>query len=145
MSTSDDHDLNRFIEGQRSTYEHALAELRSGRKRSHWMWYVFPQLAGLGRSATSRYYAIGSADEATAYLEHPLLGPRLIECATAILEIDGRSASEILGSPDDLKLRSCATLFARVSPPGSAFSKVLAKYFGGREDEQTVRLLEPPP
>ena len=123
MSASDDHDLNRFVEAQRSAYENALAAVRSGRKRSHWMWYVFPQLAGLGRSATSRHYAIRNADEANAYLEHPLLGPRLVECAAAVLEIDGRSAYEIFGSPDDLKLHSCATLFARVSAPGSVFSR----------------------
>jgi uncharacterized protein (DUF1810 family) len=141
MSASDDYDLNRFVEAQRSVYETVLGELRSGRKRSHWMWYVFPQLAGLGRSATSRHFAIRNADEAKAYLDHPLLGPRLVECAAAVLEIDGRSAYEIFGSPDDLKLHSCATLFARVSGPGSVFSSVLAKYFGGREDEETVRLL----
>lgn len=141
MPKSDPYDLNRFVEAQRSTYEHALAELRSGRKRSHWMWYVFPQLAGLGRSATSRRYAIADADEAKAYLEHPLLGPRLVECTTAVLEIRGRSAWEIFGSPDDLKLHSCATLFARVSPPDSLFAALLAKYFGGREDDETVRLL----
>ena len=105
------------------------------------MWYVFPQLAGLGRSATSRRYAITSAEEAEAYLRHPVLGPRLIECASAVLEIDGRSAYEIFGTPDDLKLHSCATLFARVSPPDSAFSRLLEKYFESREDEQTVRLL----
>jgi uncharacterized protein (DUF1810 family) len=134
-------DLERFVAAQLPTYDGALAELRAGRKRSHWMWYVFPQLAGLGRSATSRHYGIASAAEANAYLKHPLLGPRLIECVTAVLEIDGRTAYEIFGSPDDLKLHSCATLFARVSPPGSAFSTLLAKYFGGREDEQTVRLL----
>lgn len=134
-------DLERFVAAQRSMYERALAELRSGRKRSHWMWYVFPQLAGLGRSPTSRHYAIASAEEADAYLKHPVLGPRLIECATAVLEINGRSAYEIFGSPDDLKLRSCATLFARISPPGSTFSKLLANYFAGEEDEQTVRLL----
>ena len=103
MSTSDERDLSRFVEAQSSTYERALAELRSGRKRSHWMWYIFPQLAGLGRSATSRHYAIGNADEAKAYLAHPLLGPRLIECATAVVEIENRSAYEIFGSPDDLK------------------------------------------
>jgi uncharacterized protein (DUF1810 family) len=134
-------DLARFVAAQRSTYERALAELRSGRKRSHWMWYVFPQLAGLGNSATSRRYAIASAEEADAYLKHPVLGARLIECATAVLEIDGRSAYEIFGSPDDLKLRSCATLFARVSTPGSVFARLLAKYFGSQEDEQTIRLL----
>ena len=141
MSTSDEHDLSRFVEAQGSTYERALAELRSGRKRSHWMWYIFPQLAGLGRSATSRHYAIRNADEAKAYLAHLLLGPRLIECATAVVEIENRSAYEIFGSPDDLKLHSSATLFARVSPPRSVFSRLLAKYFGGREDEQTLRLL----
>jgi uncharacterized protein (DUF1810 family) len=142
MSTSDEHDLSRFVEAQRSTYERALSELRSGRKRAHWMWYVFPQLAGLGRSAMSRRYAIADAEEAKAFLEHPVLGPRLVECASAVLGIDGRSAYEIFGSPDDLKLRSCATLFARASPAGSVFAALLAKYFGGLEDEETVRLLE---
>ena len=142
MSTDDNYDLNRFVEAQRSTYDSALAELRSGRKRSHWMWYIFPQLAGLGRSAMSRQFAIANADEAKAYLEHALLGPRLVECATAVLETEGRSAYEIFGSPDDLKLHSSATLFGRVSPPRSVFSRLLAKYFGGREDEQTVRLLD---
>jgi uncharacterized protein (DUF1810 family) len=141
MSTNDEHDLNRFVEAQRSTYERALAELRGGRKRSHWMWFVFPQLAGLGRSATAERYAIASLAEAEAYLKHAVLGPRLIECATAVLDVEGRTAHEIFGSPDDLKLRSCATLFALVSAPESVFSRLLAKYFDGREDEQTVRLL----
>ena len=141
MSADDDHDLRRFVEAQRSSYDQALAELRAGRKRSHWMWYVFPQLAGLGRSPTSRRYAIRSLDEAKAYLEHPLLGPRLVDCATAVCELEGLSAYEIFGSPDDLKLHSSATLFARVSPMDSVFSRLLAKYFGGREDEQTLRLL----
>lgn len=140
--------LERFVDAQRASYDRALAELRAGRKRSHWMWYVFPQLAGLGRSATAQRYALESAAEAEAYLRHPVLGPRLIECATAVLEIDGRSAYEIFGSPDDLKLHSCATLFARVSPPDSVFARLLAKYFGAREDEITLRLLggsrEPP-
>jgi uncharacterized protein (DUF1810 family) len=141
MSTADEYDLARFVDAQRSTFECALAELRGGRKRSHWMWYVFPQLLGLGHSPTSRQYGIRDAEEAKAYLEHPLLGPRLVECAAAVLEIDGRSAYEIFGSPDDLKLHSSATLFARVSAPGSVFSALLAKYFGGTEDEQTLRLL----
>jgi len=141
MSTDDEHDLNRFVEAQRTTYERALAELRGGRKRSHWMWYVFPQLAGLGRSATAERYAIASLAEAQAYLKHPVLGPRLIECATAVLDVEGRSAHEIFGSPDDWKLRSCATLFALASAPESVFSRLLAKYFDGRQDEQTVRLL----
>ncbi len=141
MSTSAEHELNGFVEAQSSTYERALAELRSGRKRSHWMWYVFPQLAGLGRSETSRHYAIGSADEAKAYLAHPLLGPRLIECATVVLELEGRSAHDIFGSPDDLKLRSCATLFEIVAGPESPFAKLLANYFGGERDSETLRLL----
>ena len=141
MSTSDEHGLSRFVEAQRSTYERALAEVRSGRKRSHWMWYVFPQLAGLGRSAMSERYAIASLAEAAAYLRHPVLGLRLLECTTAVLELDGRSAHDIFGSPDDSKLRSCATLFALVSEPESPFAKLLAKYFGGDRDEQTLRLL----
>ena len=133
--------LERFVDAQRTSYDRALAELRAGRKRSHWMWYIFPQLAGLGRSATAERYAIASLAEAEAYLKHPVLGPRMIECATAVLEIEGRSAHEIFGSPDDSKLRSCATLFALVSAPESVFARVLAKYFGGRQDEQTLRLL----
>jgi uncharacterized protein (DUF1810 family) len=133
--------LERFVDAQRTSYDRALSELRAGRKRSHWMWYLFPQLAGLGRSAMAERYAIASLAEAEAYLKHPVLGPRLIECATAVLDVEGRSAHEIFGSPDDLKLRSCATLFALVSPPGSVFSRLLAKYFGGAHDEQTLRLL----
>lgn len=140
-STNDEHDLNRFVDAQRSTYERALAELRSGRKRSHWMWYVFPQLAGLGRSAMSELYAIASAAQAEAYLGHPVLGPRLIECTAAVLELEGRSAHDIFGSPDDLKLRSCATLFEIVAEPESPFAKLLAKYFGGERDSETLRLL----
>jgi uncharacterized protein (DUF1810 family) len=105
------------------------------------MWYVFPQIEGLGSSATSQRYSIKSRAEAAAYLRHPVLGPRLVECATSLLRLDGRSAAEIFGSPDDLKLRSCATLFATVSPAPSVFSELLDKYFGGARDEQTLRLL----
>jgi uncharacterized protein (DUF1810 family) len=141
MSSNDEHDLNRFVDAQRTTYASALAELRGGRKRSHWMWFVFPQLAGLGRSATAKRYAIASLAEAEAYLKHPVLGPRLIECATAVIDVEGRSAHEIFGSPDDSKVRSCATLFALVSAPGSVFSRLLETYFDGREDDQTLRLL----
>ena len=136
------HDLDRFVEAQAGDYERALAELRSGRKRSHWMWYVFPQLAGLGFSPTSRRYAIKSLAEARAYLAHPVLGPRLIECVQAALDVEGRSAHEIFGSPDDMKLKSCATLFACVSPAGSLFERLLDKYFGGERDGKTLRLLE---
>ena len=141
MPTHDEHDLNRFVEAQRSTYERALAELRSGRKRSHWMWYVFPQIAGLGFSEMSRRYAIGSFAEARAYLAHPLLGPRLIECFEAALGIEDRAAHEIFGSPDDLKFRSCATLFACVAPAGSVFQRALDKYFGGEGDLRTLELV----
>ena len=137
----DPHDLNRFVQAQAGDYERALAEVRAGRKRSHWMWYIFPQFDGLGFSATSRRYAIKSAAEARAYLGHPVLGPRLLECAEAVLRVEGRSTFEIFGSPDDLKLRSCATLFARVSPAGSVFDRLLDKYFQGRGDDRTLRLL----
>lgn len=106
------------------------------------MWYVFPQFEGLGSSATSRHYAIRSVAEAEAYLRHPLLGPRLLEISRALLEVEGRPASEIFGSPDDMKLRSSATLFARVAPPGSIFQQVLDRYFGGEPDRETLRLLE---
>jgi uncharacterized protein (DUF1810 family) len=135
------HDLERFVRAQERTCGTALAEIRNGRKRSHWMWYVFPQIAGLGFSETSRRYAIRSAAEARAYLEHPLLGPRLIECFEAAMGVEGRTAHEIFGSPDDLKFRSCATLFAGVAPPGSVFQQALDKYFDGEGDSRTLELL----
>ena len=138
---ADPHDLGRFVHAQETAHRQALAELRAGRKRSHWMWYVFPQFAGLGLSSTSQRYAIRSVAEAEAYLAHPVLGPRLRECCEAVLGVAGRSAHEIFGSPDDLKLRSCATLFASVSPPGSVFARVLDRYFQGRPDERTLRLM----
>src|SRR4051812_48553905 len=140
-TTLDRYNLTRFTRAQESDYEQALSEIRSGRKRSHWMWYVFPQFAGLGTSPTAQRYAIQSVEEARAYLAHPVLGPRLVECAEAVLGVAGRSATEIFGSPDDLKLRSSATLFATVSPPGSVFGRVLAKYYGGGADERTLRLI----
>ena len=139
--TEDPHDLSRFVQAQEGNYEHALAEIVSGRKRTHWMWYVFPQLDGLAFSSTSKLYSIKSLEEARAYLDHPILGPRLLECAEAVMRVDGRSATEIFGSPDDLKLRSCATLFACVLPPGSVFDRLLAKYYGGRRDGKTLNLL----
>jgi uncharacterized protein (DUF1810 family) len=135
------HDLERFVRAQERTYGTALAEVRGGRKRSHWMWYVFPQIAGLGFSETSQRYAIRSIAEARAYLAHPLLGPRLIECFEAALGVEGRTAHEIFGSPDDLKFRSCATLFACVTPPGSVFQRVLDQYFGGEGDPRTLELV----
>ena len=112
----DPYDLRRFVRAQTDDYQRALAEIVSGRKRSHWMWYVFPQFDGLAFSATSKRYAIKSVAEAQAYLAHPVLGPRLLECAEAVVRVEGRSAAEIFGSPDDLKLRSCATLFASLTP-----------------------------
>jgi len=141
-STGDPYDLNRFVEAQEADYAAALGEIQSGRKRSHWMWYIFPQFAGLGFSPTSRFYAIRSRAEAAAYLAHPVLGARLAECTEAVLAVEGRTAREIFGSPDDLKLRSCATLFAAVSPPGSPFHRLLARYFDGEPDPRTIALLE---
>jgi uncharacterized protein (DUF1810 family) len=140
-SSEDPYDLDRFLQAQVGDYERALAEVRGGQKRTHWMWYIFPQLDGLARSPTAKHYAIKSIAEARAYLAHPVLGPRLRECAEAAIHVEGRSATAIFGSPDDLKLRSCATLFASVSPPGSVFDRLLGKYYGGRPDEETLCLL----
>jgi uncharacterized protein (DUF1810 family) len=137
--------LARFVRAQESDYEQALSEIRSGRKRTHWMWYIFPQIDGLAFSATSKYYAIKSVAEAKAYLDHPIAGPRLLECAEAVVRIEGRSATEIFGSPDDLKLRSCATLFACVSPRDSVFDRLLQKYYRGVRDDKTLHLLGIPP
>jgi len=135
--------LQRFVEAQDGggTYERALAELRAGRKASHWMWFVFPQRAGLGQSETSRRYAIASAEEARAYLDHPVLGPRLVECAEALLGHEGKSATEIMGGIDAIKLRSSMTLFAALAPGQPAFQRVLERYFDGEPDEATERWL----
>jgi uncharacterized protein (DUF1810 family) len=141
-NSSDPYDFSRFLRAQEIDYDQALSEIRSGRKRTHWMWYIFPQLAGLGSSSTAQHYAITSANEARAYLNHPVLGSRLEECAEAVLQVEGRSAQEIFGSPDDLKLRSCASLFACVSPPGSVFERLLEKYYQGEPDSKTMTLLE---
>jgi uncharacterized protein (DUF1810 family) len=140
--SGDPFDLERFVVAQEKNYAQARAEIASGAKRSHWMWYVFPQLEGLGSSAMAQRFAIRSLEEARAYLEHAVLGPRLRDCAAVLLEVEGRTAHDIFGSPDDSKLRSCCTLFARASPPGSVFWSVLDRYFGGLEDEHTVRALE---
>jgi uncharacterized protein (DUF1810 family) len=137
----DPYDLARFVDAQTRDYARALAEIRAGRKRSHWMWYIFPQFEGLGSSPTSLHYAIRSRQEAAAYLAHPVLGRRLIECAGAALQIEDRSALDIFGSPDDMKLRSSATLFAQVSPLGSVFHQLIDKYFLGQPDERTIRLM----
>ncbi|HLG56981.1 MAG TPA: DUF1810 domain-containing protein [Vicinamibacterales bacterium] len=140
-SADDPYDLARFVDAQEDSYQQALSEIRSGRKQSHWMWYVFPQFAGLGVSSTSQRYAVKSVAEAEAYLAHPVLGPRLLEIAEAVLRLEGRSASEVFGSPDDMKLRSCATLFVCVSPDDSVFHRIIDKYFDGQRDEATLRLV----
>lgn len=140
-AAGDPHHLARFVQAQEGVYDEALAEVRAGSKRSHWMWFIFPQFDGLGFSATSRLYAVKSVAEAEAYLAHPVLGKRLLECAEAALAVQGKTAREVFGSPDDMKLRSCATLFARVSPPGSVFHRLLDRYFQGKPDEKTLRLL----
>lgn len=138
QSGGDPFDLDRFVRAQEGDYDRALAEVTAGRKRSHWMWYVFPQVDGLGSSSMAREYAIKSVDEARAYLDHPVLGPRLVAITEAALAVEGRSANEIFGSPDDLKLKSCATLFAHVTPPDSGFARLLDKYFGGERDGKTI-------
>lgn len=138
---SDPYSLSRFVRGQSGCYATALAEIRSGRKRSHWMWFVFPQFHGLGQSETSRLYSIKSLEEARAYLAHPVLGRRLAECAEAALGVEGLSALRIFGSPDHVKLRSSATLFAHISPAGSVFHRLLAQYFPDGLDEETLRLV----
>jgi uncharacterized protein (DUF1810 family) len=137
----DPYDLERFVQAQDEVYEQALSEIRSGRKRSHWMWYIFPQFEGLGTSWTSKRYSVKSVAEAKAYLAHPVLGPRLVECIEAALGVQDLSAADIFDSPDDLKLRSCATLFACVSPEGSAFHRLIDKYFQGKRDDTTLRLI----
>jgi uncharacterized protein (DUF1810 family) len=136
--SNDPYDLDRFVRAQVPDYERALSELRAGKKKSHWMWYIFPQIEGLGQSPMSVRYSIKSTAEARAYLDHPVLGPRLRECAAVVRDIVGRSALEIFGSPDDLKLLSCATLFAAVSKDG-VFEQVLQKYFDGERDKETLR------
>lgn len=141
FSMDDPFDLNRFVLAQQDDYERALAEIKQGRKRSHWMWYIFPQLDGLGSSSRARRYGIKSADEARAYIVHPLLGPRLLACAEAAVANTGNDATEIFGSPDDLKLRSSATLFACVSADDSVFHRLLLKFYPGGPDMTTLRLL----
>jgi uncharacterized protein (DUF1810 family) len=137
----DSYDLNRFVQAQAHDHERALCEIRQGHKRSHWMWYIFPQIAGLGQSAMSQRYSIKSLAEARAYLEHPVLGPRLTQCVEALLTLQDRSADDIFGFPDEKKLRSCATLFAAISESESVFHQLLAKYFNGEQDPMTLRLL----
>jgi uncharacterized protein (DUF1810 family) len=140
-TTPDPFDLERFVAAQADLYDAALHEIRNGRKRTHWMWFVFPQLAGLGMSPTSQHYGITGLPEATAYLSHSLLGPRLIECSEAVTLVAGHSARDIFGSPDDMKLRSSATLFARVTGANPVFRRILEQHFAGQADPRTVSLL----
>lgn len=136
------HDLQRFIDAQKNVYQTALSEITKGRKQSHWMWFIFPQLKGLGRSSNAQYYGIGSLEEARAYLTHPLLGARLIEISKALLQLPHKNAHTVLGSPDDLKLHSSMTLFAQVPGANPVFEQVLQAYFGSRKDERTIELLQ---
>ena len=137
----DPFNLARFVAAQEGMFEAALAELRRGRKRSHWMWFIFPQIEGLGSSSASKKYAIRGLDEARAYLKHPVLGPRLLGCCRAILSIQGKSASEIMGYPDDLKLNSSMTLFALADDSHPEFRQVIDRYFQGQSDRRTLELL----
>ncbi len=143
-SASDPFDLSRFVDAQAPVYRNVVDELRGGRKRSHWMWFVFPQLSGLGASPMAARYGISSLDEARAYLRHDLLGPRLHECTQLVNRVRGRSAAEIFGSPDDLKLRSSMTLFARATDDNGDFVTLLDRYYGGEEDPLTVARLTGP-
>lgn len=139
----DPFNLQRFLTAQERIYDIVLTELRSGQKRSHWMWYIFPQIDGLGHSPTAQHYALKSLGEARQYLHHPVLGARLLECAEAVAAIEGLSVSAIFGYPDDLKLKSSMTLFASITEdPHSVFNRVLEKYFHGEPDERTLHLLE---
>ena len=133
--------LERFIDAQSGVHDQALDEIRQGRKQSHWMWFIFPQFAGLGSSETSRYFAIKSRGEAEAYLAHPVLGSRLLECAQAVLDVQDRSAVEIFGPIDAMKLRSSTTLFAAISPSGSLFHQIIDRYFDGWHDDATLDLM----
>lgn len=141
MTSPDPHDLTRFVNAQAAVYDAVLAELRAGRKRTHWMWFIFPQLRVLGRSATALRYGIADQEEARAYLAHPVLGPRLHECVDAVMLIQGSTLHEIFGSPDELKFCSCMTLFEVVAGEGSVFSRALTHWCEGQHDAVTLRAL----
>jgi uncharacterized protein (DUF1810 family) len=141
VNGADQFDLQRFVDAQDRVYDTVLDELRNGAKHTHWIWFVFPQLRGLGRSATATHYGISSRDEARAYLAHAVLGPRLRECARMVAAVDGRSVAEIFGWPDDLKVRSSMTLFARAADDNADFLAVLDKFYNGEQDPVTIELL----
>ncbi|HOA94021.1 MAG TPA: DUF1810 domain-containing protein [Quisquiliibacterium sp.] len=144
MAAADPFDLERFVTAQAPVHATVLAELAGGRKASHWMWFVFPQLAVLGRSGRARFYGIASLDEARAYWAHPVLGPRLAECTRRVLAVRDRSLHAIFGAPDDLKFRSCMTLFAHAAPDAPLFREALDRFCDGLEDPATVAALSPP-
>jgi uncharacterized protein (DUF1810 family) len=138
---NDPHNLKRFVDAQEQVFEQALSELRGGRKIGHWMWFIFPQIAGLGRSETAQKFAIASRGEAEAYLAHRILGPRLRECTRAVCHLEGRSAHQIFGDPDDMKFRSCMTLFSKVAADNEIFQEAIQKYFQGQFDSLTLERL----
>ncbi|MGZ8406068.1 MAG: DUF1810 domain-containing protein [Nitrospira sp.] len=138
---TDDSNLYRFLDAQESVYGTVLVELRAGRKSSHWIWFIFPQIAGLGRSAMAQKFAIGSLDETKAYLQHPILGPRLRACTQLVLNVNGRSAEEIFSYPDNLKFRSCMTLFLTAATDNTLFKNALHNYFDGKPDQLTINVL----
>lgn len=140
-ASSDPHDLQRFVDAQQPVYAQVVAELRAGRKRSHWIWFIFPQIGGLGSSPTSQFYAIRSLAEAKAFLQHPVLGSRLRECTQLVLDVRDRAIDDILGYPDDLKFRSSMTLFAQADPGDRLFASALERYFSGQPDSQTLSRL----
>ena len=141
MMTPSNATLDRFVEAQAPVYAEVCAELAAGRKSSHWMWFIFPQLTALGRSGRARFYGIESKEEALAYWQHPVLGPRLKHCARLVLKTSGKSAHDIFGTPDDLKLRSCMTLFSKVAGDEPVFAQVIARFFQGELDVKTIELL----
>ncbi len=138
---TDTYNLPRFLAAHAPTYDSVLAELRAGRKTSHWIWFIFPQIAGLGHSAMAQQFAIGSLNEAKTYLQHPVLGPRLKECTQLVLNVEGRNAEEIFGYPDNLKFRSCMTLFMNAATDNTLFKNALLKYFDGKPDQKTLDIL----
>jgi uncharacterized protein (DUF1810 family) len=139
--SGDNHNLQRFVDAQAPVFDRVLAELHAGRKRSHWMWFIFPQIAGLGLSDKARYFAISGREEAAAYLQHEVLGPRLRQCTDLVNQISGSTIDAIFGYPDDLKFHSCVTLFARIAPSEAIFQAALDKYFGGKPDAATLARL----
>ena len=141
MAPDDPFDLQRFVAAQQPVYDQVLKELTAGQKRAHWMWFIFPQLKGLGQSPAAKFYGITSIKEASAYLGHPLLGPHLTECTELVNAVEGRTAHGIFGSPDDLKFRSCVTLFSAAAPSEKVFRHALDKYFQGLADERTAAML----